>query len=162
MRLSLTIPDKFYARIKDSLSLNGYTSINDYILDLLRKHQNGAVEIKREYKTEYPVHQIDAPPEKPSIEDLKQTIQTIETKELWGNPRLYCQICRESPALSRQYKYDDGSGEGEGMFCKRHTKELDEKEHVSTGTHYTAVSAKSADFTYFHPIPKPKKKEKKK
>ena len=47
MRTTVTIPDPFYQRVKKSLPEKGYTSINSYLLDLLR-HQIDANGEKRQ------------------------------------------------------------------------------------------------------------------
>ena len=119
------------------------------------------------------------PVTKPSIEDLKtipgvttasnavttadklpsEPRQTRET--IWGNSRLYCQICRTSPAESMNYKYEDGSGEGEGIFCRRHTKEYEDKSQIKNAASYAFRPTTPANMTYFNPIPKPEKKKKK-
>ena len=60
MRTTLTIPDPFYQRVKESLPERGYTSINSYLLDLLR-HQIDANGGKRQTPVNNS-HQNDATP----------------------------------------------------------------------------------------------------
>lgn len=77
MRTTLTIPDPFYQRVKKALPEKGYTSINSYLLDLLRhqidvpSHQNGA-------KT----HQNDAPQIQVKQKDKAVPVKKPGTKEL--------------------------------------------------------------------------------
>jgi len=38
MRTSITIPDEYYLKIKADLANEGYTTLNDFVLDLLRHY----------------------------------------------------------------------------------------------------------------------------
>ena len=42
VRLSISMPDEFHSRVKKRLPEEGYNSLNDYLLDLLR-HRIGAI-----------------------------------------------------------------------------------------------------------------------
>lgn len=40
MRTTITIPDEFYSQIKENLAPRGFSSVNDYILSLIRNDSN--------------------------------------------------------------------------------------------------------------------------
>jgi len=52
VRLTVRIPEEFHQRVKEILPQEGFTTINDYLLDLLRhqfgesKRQNGGIKVK--------------------------------------------------------------------------------------------------------------------
>ena len=108
-----------------------------------------------------PMSDIPTKDVRPSVTQLRETIAQIEQKEqTWGNSKLFCQICRESPVKAMKYSYEDGTGEGEGYFCKRHTEEYETKK-LSIQQAYAYIETKPADLSTMNPQPKPKKKEKK-
>jgi hypothetical protein len=115
---------------------------------------------------------------RPSIAELRETIDTLENKstdgytstisevsgsQSWGSMRLHCQVCQKAPAISRQYDFDDGSGTGSGFFCKTHSEAIDNKKSYSVDIPTSPVALNSRPFipNAGIPIPKPKKKEKK-
>jgi len=57
MRTTLTIPNEFYERIKLMLISKGFTSVNDYLLDLLR-HQIDVKEGSVPQKIDIPISDI--------------------------------------------------------------------------------------------------------
>ena len=47
MRTTLSIPDEFYKHIKQEMGKRGFTTINDYLLDLIRHQINEDMDIKK-------------------------------------------------------------------------------------------------------------------
>ena len=104
----------------------------------------------------------------PTIQELRKVIDNLQTvdelpKEIWGTIKARCNFCSTSPSKMMLYKYTDGSGEGETLFCK---KCWDKYEENQTGTKIypssNYIPAKQAVFSGFTPLSKPPKKEKKK
>lgn len=71
VRLTISIPKEFHQRVKKLLPENGFTTINDYVLDLLR-HQIGVIP----HQNGDSLHQNDAP----QIE-VKQKDKKLEVKK---------------------------------------------------------------------------------
>ncbi len=47
MRTTISIPNEFYKRIKEEIKIKGFTTVNDFLLDLLRRHFNEELDIKK-------------------------------------------------------------------------------------------------------------------
>lgn len=47
MRTTISIPDEYYNRIKQEMGKHGFTTINDFLLDLLRHHIDEDMDIKK-------------------------------------------------------------------------------------------------------------------
>jgi len=47
MRTTISIPDTFYSKIKERMESLGFTSVNDFILDLLRHQNDEEMDIKK-------------------------------------------------------------------------------------------------------------------
>ena len=72
VRLTISIPEEFHQRVKRLLPEKGFTTINDYLLDLLR-HQIGASN-----------HQNDAPQMKVVQKDKKIAVKKPSEKKVDG------------------------------------------------------------------------------
>lgn len=46
MRTTITIPDPFYQRLKETYQAEGYSTLNSYLLGLIRHHFDANEEIK--------------------------------------------------------------------------------------------------------------------
>lgn len=73
MRTTLTIPDEYYNRIRIAMNLEGYTSVNSLILDLIRRKFS-------DKKNET----VIKPEEKPVKEEVKKDIKIEPHQE--GEP----------------------------------------------------------------------------
>jgi len=41
MRFTINIPNEYYTRIKETIKLKGFTTVNDFVLDLIRHKLEG-------------------------------------------------------------------------------------------------------------------------
>lgn len=111
MRLSISIPDPMYKAIKEDYERIGFTSLNDFILDCIRKselygssmHQSGAT-------LQNDMHQNDA-------DENTEEEQASEQPEYGKCP--YCYSLK--PQIVKLVTYKDGDlVRVEGKLCDKH------------------------------------------
>ena len=101
--------------------------------------------------------------ERATGEELREMIKPLEeTKptEQWGNPNLRCYYCKNSPAIYFTY-YDENSDPHEGIFCKKHIEEYQQKHGESQAVFDTVKQFKTDPVAFPGSFPKPQKKQKK-
>lgn len=168
MKVLLGIPDDLLKKLDDYCKVNSYDR-SELIRALIRD--------------KVMIYPKDIPSTSHwSLEDLKQAIPGLTTANqryqpldtsgtttvtqamanvVWGMKNLYCHFCHQSPAKMMDYKYQDGSGEGQNTFCK---KCWDKYDGDQAGTKiYSSPAhapAKQANFDTFSPHSKPLPKKK--
>lgn len=96
---------------------------------------------------------------RPACMAHRKDYAVMDVNDTWGTSKAYCKFCKMPQAKIMQYKYEDGTGEGEAFFCKGCWDIYKNRQTVTKN--YTYRQSKAADMNYFNPIPKPAKKKKK-